>query len=34
MIVQASQTEFWLVVIAAYGGAILLGCALFRGWVR
>lgn len=34
MILPISQTEFWLVVAAAYGGAILLGCALFRGWVR
>jgi hypothetical protein len=34
VIVTASQTEFWLVVVGAYGLSVLLACALFRGWVR
>lgn len=34
MIVTASHLEFWLVVVGAYGGAVLLACGLFRGWIR
>lgn len=34
MIVQATTLELALVYAATVGISILLGCALFRGWIR